>query len=349
MNYYKQGNAAKAEQIKAAFESKGYNTAGWEFNVENGFYYTTERKRIDIACSNFLINLIKTHPDYQELELTSNPKLKVGNRVVSPNGSQYLIAYIDKENNRYLFEIDEYIGEPMHYEDIQVVDGQYHLWSIADARDGDVLVSRSGNPFIYNGNIEFSAAGAYVGVSRDGIIRLDIFPSKAWASIKDIKPATPKQRNLLFKKIQEAGYQWYAGKKELKKVVKPKFKVGDSLQSGSYWARVRRIDIENQRYICDFDNVIPFEEQELWNLVPNSKSHYDIANFQPFDKVLVRDTKYGKWNVNLFSYYIDDIDARIVARFRCINSTWIQCIPFNKYTKHLLGTTDPCGEEYINW
>ena len=87
------------------------------------------------------------------------------------------------------------------------------------------------------------------------------------------------------------------------------------------------------------------EKKELRKIQP----HYDIANFQPFDKVLTRDTENGSWNVNLFSYYIDDKDARVIARFRCINSLWHQCIPFNNDTKHLLGTTDMPSEEYINW
>ena len=29
MNYYKQGDAAKADKIKAAFEDKGYDATGW--------------------------------------------------------------------------------------------------------------------------------------------------------------------------------------------------------------------------------------------------------------------------------------------------------------------------------
>lgn len=162
-------------------------------------------------------------------------------------------------------------------------------WTIEDAKDGDVLVSGLGNPFIYDGNIEFSSAGAYVGVSRDGKIRFDMFPSKAWAIIKDVKPATNEQRILLFKKIQEAGYQWYAGNKELKKI----------------------------------------------------QPHYDVANFQPFDKVLVRDGDMEYWNADLFSSYYDE--------FHCFRGSWEQCIPFNDKTKHLLGTTDMPSEEFINW
>ena len=223
MEYYIQGNAAKAEQIKAAFEKLGYDTTGWEFNVESGFYYTTERKRINIACSNFLINLIKTHPDYKELELTSNPKFKVGDWVVSPNGSQYLIAYIDKEDNRYLFEIDEYTGEQMNYEDVQVVDGQYHLWTIADAKDGDVLVTTKirSCPFIYrktsyNNQLAYYYAGIDGnGIFCEGCIKRTIYH---FGSDSDVAPATKEQRDLLFAKMKEAGYTWDAEKKELKKI-----------------------------------------------------------------------------------------------------------------------------------
>ena len=72
------------------------------------------------------------------------------------------------------------------------------------------------------------------------------------------------------------------------------------------------------------------------------KPHYDIANFKPFDKVLVRDSNGLKWTADLFSY-IDD-------GFVCTGGIpCCQCIPFNDDTKHLLGTTDMPSEEYINW
>ena len=129
---------------------------------------------------------------------------------------------------------------------------------------------------------------------------------------------------------------------ELELPVEPLFKVGDSLQSGSYWAKIRRIDAENRRYICDFDNVIPFEEQELWSLVPNSKPHYDISNFKPFDRVLVRQDDSCTWGASFFGRYS--------GMFMCCSNVWFeQCIPFNDDTKHLLGTTDMCDEQYINW
>lgn len=79
------------------------------------------------------------------------------------------------------------------------------------------------------------------------------------------------------------------------------------------------------------------EKKELKKIQP----HYDISNFQPFDKVLVRDSDIDFWDVDLFSRYFDE--------FQCFRGSWEQCIPYNDDTKHLLGTTDMPSEEYINW
>lgn len=126
--------------------------------------------------------------------------------------------------------------------------------------------------------------------------------------------------------------------KELELPVEPKFKVGDSLQSGSDFTKILSINLEEGRYYCD-NRIISFENQDLWHLVP--KPHYDIANFNPFDKVLVRDSNGLKWTADLFSY-IDD-------GFVCTGGIPCrQCIPFEG-NEHLLGTTDPCDEQYINW
>lgn len=129
--------------------------------------------------------------------------------------------------------------------------------------------------------------------------------------------------------------------------VAPKFKVGDKV---IYNGKQHTVTFVNDKYY-GFSGGVAGCRIELQDqlLSPAPKPHYDIANFNPFDKVLVRDTEGGKWNVNLFSYYIYDEDARVVAHFRCMNSLWKQCIPFNDDTKHLLGTTDQCDEQYINW
>ncbi|MBQ3944907.1 MAG: hypothetical protein II670_04770, partial [Alphaproteobacteria bacterium] len=105
------------------------------------------------------------------------------------------------------------------------------------------------------------------------------------------------------------------------------------------------IDTENQRYICQFDNIIPFEEQDRWNFVPNPKKHYDIANFKPKQWVLVRDDDEWEWALTRFSH----LSNGSASLFVCINgASFQQCIPFEG-NEHLLGTTDPCDKRYVNW
>lgn len=68
MNYYIEGDAAKAKQIKAAFEKLGYKTIEYCFNAERTLYFTFGGA-IKIAIYEPYKSIIKTHPDYKELAL----------------------------------------------------------------------------------------------------------------------------------------------------------------------------------------------------------------------------------------------------------------------------------------
>lgn len=202
MNYYIQGDAENADQIKAAFEKLGYDTTGHLFNAKSVLYFTLDGGIRATTC-NCTPAIIKTHPDYQELELPIEPKFKAEDRIVSKSDKStiYRIITLHDERREYIVEIEH----------------------------------------------------------------------------KDFHESCP----------------WIA-----------------------------------------------FEDQDDYELVP--KPHYDISNFKPFDKVLVRDSNGLKWTADLFSY-IDD-------GFVCTGGIPCrQCIPFNEDTKHLLGTTDMCDEQYINW
>lgn len=68
MNYYIQGDAANADKIKAAFEKLGYDTTGHLFNAKSVLYFTLDGGIRATTC-NCTPAIIKTHPDYKELEL----------------------------------------------------------------------------------------------------------------------------------------------------------------------------------------------------------------------------------------------------------------------------------------
>lgn len=100
-----------------------------------------------------------------------------------------------------------------------------HLWTIADAKDGDVLYAR-GNYFkeyifLFSSFTEDNVISTHFGydvfhetfdkkISRFG--RKEDFIS--------VTPANKEQRDLLFQKMKEAGYEWDAEKLELKKIEK---------------------------------------------------------------------------------------------------------------------------------
>ena len=97
------------------------------------------------------------------------------------------------------------------------------FWTIQDAKDGNVLYFNDGHgndcieliKSITDKKIEFwfclTNGNRYE--VFDGIT-----PYTNLVSREDATPATKEQRDLLFQKIKEAGYEWNAEKKELKKI-----------------------------------------------------------------------------------------------------------------------------------
>jgi hypothetical protein len=294
MNYYIKGSTARADEIKAAFEKLGYDTTGCKFNVEGRFYYTHDG-RINLACGDFLINFIKTHPDYKELELPVKPKFKVGDWLVYKYGNCFAGSFMEAQVVKVKDGV--YYFSTGSTGSCKFIDDTCRLWSIADAKDGDVLTNGTiilivdhfgtfeNRPIIYSWY--FVASNKFYGVGPSEPDRWEV---------EGFHPATKEQRDLLFAKMKEAGYEWDANKKELRKI----------------------------------------------------KPHYDISNFKPFQKVLVRDADDGKWMAAFYSHYMYE-EKGYPYQFATIGTDiYAQCIPFEG-NEHLFRTTDMCDERFINW
>ena len=345
MNYYIQGDHSRTEEIREAFEKLGYDTSGHLFNAESVLYFTLNGDIRATTC-NCTPAIIKTHPDYKELELPVEPKFKNGD-TIKLYGENCIIVGVDVTNQLYNIHSDNPIigyellfkdqdkaelvepqpkfkvGDWLVYENsncfagglteaqvAKVKDGVYffasgtsgsfkfideccRLWTIADAKNGDVLTN--GKLIVIFNKLEEPDYKqhiiAYVGLDLCG--RLQITEDTWQLGIDKAMPATKEQRDLLFAKIKEAGYEWDAEKKELRKI----------------------------------------------------KPHYNISNFHAGMPVLVRADNDCCWDYSIFSRNTGNEYWHFAL---CNGVSFTQCIPFDG-NEHLLGTTDMCDEMYINW
>ena len=147
--------------------------------------------------------------DEQQFADKEELKFKVGDWVVNKLGVAWHIDSFDREN----YQVSD--GKGNHnYFPISKQD-KMHLWTIQDAKDGDVLATSAG-AFICNGNIGGdSCPGCYCGINTLGNFKTGV--EHHWTG-KPVFPATKSQRDTLFTKMREAGYEWSEETHELKKI-----------------------------------------------------------------------------------------------------------------------------------
>lgn len=141
------------------------------------------------------------------------PKFKTGAWIVTSYGKVNQVIAVDEDGDGFTLDDDTYFSGS--WEDM------YHLWAIADAKNGDVLVC------IGKYGQEIGIIKEYVGkycccdkcfetycfVDWDGIFR-----TGEYMGSKEIYPATKEQRDTLMKAMADAGYTFDFEKKELKKI-----------------------------------------------------------------------------------------------------------------------------------
>ena len=170
----------------------------------------------DIACSpDFYLNVVQNDDTYKEEKQVEQelavviPKFKVGDWIIF-NG---LTLYIKEIVKGYYRTISKG-GITNSYD--WGVDNTARLWTVQDAKDGDVL--SNGKMIVIFKHFEEPSYRqhivAYIGLDTNGDIQIT---DDTWnLGIDKTKPATKEQRDLLFAKMKEAGYEWDAEKKEPK-------------------------------------------------------------------------------------------------------------------------------------
>ena len=162
--------------------------------------------------------------------------------------------------------------------------------------------------------------------------------------------ATEEEKAKLFQAIKDNGYKWNEETKTLEKLIEPKFKVGDEI--------VKRNSISNSWIVSSVSSeyyglkssngiegigVLSVSEQDNYEILPKTDK-FDVTNFEPFMKVLVRSDNSDVWECDFFSSY----NPKCSNRFHCIGAWYNICIPYIG-NEHLRGTTDDCDEFYKNW
>ena len=292
-----------------------------------------------------LLNSPNTEKNEQKSANKIEPRFKVGDWVVQ-NYNLLKIRYVG--NEYYSFEtVDAYVD----YMLVSEIDSLYHLWTIQDAKVGDVLEFEDHGRRVIGILSYINKTTGKVDVSC--LLECNKFKVGVFYNLDTVKPhpVTKEQRDLLFQKIKEAGYKWNTETKTLEKLVEPKFKVGDKIVNlpmkymGGSWTQGTISKITDDKYIFTDGSYTSISSQDSWELVLDKKSKFDQKSLKPFDKVLARYNSDDMWKVDFYSHK----GVIKTYPYRCIGSPYTYCIPYNDDTKHIVGTTDEAPEYYRYW
>lgn len=240
--------------------------------------------------------------------LSKKTKFKVGDWIISDHPDAIFKVGDLKKTTYKLIDI---YGDSHDCQIIEV-DKNYHLWTVNDAKPGDILVDNVEgfkNPLIFilkkfehvnYGLVKPSDYSSYCFLTASDNPK---FKEGHFHHMHDIKPATQKQKDLLFSKMDEAGYTWDLLYKEL--VRKTKFKVGDWITDGSCKVKITAID---NTYYWFSNNCIVGEIESI-----DKKYHiWSVDDAKPGDILCYKDEislfKTGQWECDSdkfigFEYY----------------------------------------------
>ena len=166
------------------------------------------------------------------------PKFKVGDWVIDKQDIVHQIANVVENVTNHTYGYD-------------TVDGGYfndntegvRFWTIQDAKDGDVLATDDGGICVFDGTIEEGKYPfAHCGLTRYGF---ETYDGKLPFTHDDVHPATKEQRDLLFTKMKEDGYEWDVYNKVLRKIEqKPQIELpkGEDYAIDGLWQAIQILE-----------------------------------------------------------------------------------------------------------
>lgn len=175
---------------------------------------------LDFKASNWYVSKVdgKIHDMTYNPADKVEPKFKVGDWVIKDctvaqilDKHKYAFVGLDINGNEFVCNYG-HISSMKH-------------WTIQDAKDGDVLINTNVKyPFIFKetkpSNIKTDIPNPLTILGYCGIGGAGFTKGSGWGDTANCTyyPATKEQRDLLFQKMKEAGYEWDDEKKDLKKI-----------------------------------------------------------------------------------------------------------------------------------
>jgi len=259
----KQGEQKPVFEIKTPEESLGIDSDTYNKIVDECIY--GEQKPADVEEISFFEDFRKTDSEVE-------PKFKVGDWVVRGK----TIAQILDIQEQYYIGLD--IDGNDFTSSIFLSDSKSHLWTIQDAKDGDVLAVEPIEgyylPFIAiykEGGLDFFNSHCFIGF--DGIF----YNGDTSHSIDNIHPATKEQRETLFKTMHEARYEWDAEKKELKKIIDEE-QIKKNLRDNSFRRMFEQKPAECNNSILK-DKLLELFQRFRWYCKDKTPTNGDIIDY----------------------------------------------------------------------
>ena len=199
-------------------------------------------------------NCYEWNAETKTLKKLVEPRFKVGDWVASNlyNSSNLLRIIGVDETNYEVVTSQGSTGVPS----IRYIDKHFHLWTIQDVKDGDVLVNGSNIFIFYFINNRRLMGYCHVNMN-DGNFYNDIGRIECFCTIDaPVTPATKEQRDALMKAMNDTGYEWDSEKKELKKLVPNKFDPKTLQVFDKVLVRLTRDCIWNATFFSHYDKEV---------------------------------------------------------------------------------------------
>ena len=213
----KQGESIKIKRGKNYLCTKTHKYAGEEWREVIKYCGAQDYTVINQGCAYYCPSWSKEEHNnfFKEVGYAEiSPRFKVDDWITD---GEYIWKIIDIRQLDYILQSQD--GKVVD-DTISYVDEHFHLWTIKDARDGEVLVDDiDGRPFIFKGLSDPNHPNspvAYCGINSECDFRVS-YGSYRWTD-KDVKPSTKEQRDRLFQKMKKAGSKWDSQNKRLEDI-----------------------------------------------------------------------------------------------------------------------------------